>query len=133
MKKHRLLAATGLLVSLLLLLAGCANSVSSTPETICGAYTSGNVVWQKQLSVDQSNTFYYADQANDHFILGQLQPQGEGTYLLSCQDPNNGAILPDQTITYDGEGFSVTIQGEEYVFQKIDEVPIVFADTSRYS
>lgn len=132
MKKHRLLTATGLLVSLLLL-AGCANSVSSTPETICGAYTSGNAMWQKQLSVDQSNTFYYADQKNDHFILGQLQPQGEGTYLLSCQDPNNGAILPDQTITYDGEGFSVTIQGEEYVFQKIDEVPIVFADTSRYS
>lgn len=133
MKKHRLLTATGLLVSLLLLLAGCANSVSSTPETICGAYTSGNAMWQKQLSVDQSNTFYYADQANDHFILGQLQPQGEGVYLLSCQDPNNAAILPDQELTYDGDGFSITIQDQLYAFEKIDDIPYIIGDTSRYS
>lgn len=133
MKKHRLLTATGLLVSLLLLLAGCANSVSSTPETICGAYTSGNVVWQKQLSVDQSNTFYYADQQNDRFILGQIQPQGEGVYLISCQDPNNAAILPDQELTYDGDGFSITIQDQRCVFEKIDDIPYIIGDTSRYS
>lgn len=132
MKKQRLLTATGLLVSLFLL-AGCANSVSSTPETICGTYTSGDAMLQKIFSVDQSNAFYYADQKNDRFILGQLQPQGEGTYLLSCQDPKNAAILPDQELTCDGKRFSITIQDQLYVFQKIDELPSIIGDTSRYS
>ena len=133
MKKHRLLTATGLLVSLLLLLAGCTNSVSSTPETICGTYTSGDAMLQKSFSVDQSNAFYYADQQNDRFILGQVQPQGEGVYLISCQDPNNAAILPDQELTYDGDGFSITIQDQLYVFEKIDDIPYIIGDTSRYS
>ena len=87
----------------------------------------------KNFSVDQSNAFYYADQKNDRFILGQLQPQGEAAYLLSCQDPNNAAILPDQELTYDGKGFSITIQDELYVFQKTDDVPSIIGDTTRYS
>ena len=83
--------------------------------------------------MDQSNAFYYADQKNDRFILGQIQPQGEDAYLLSCQDPNNAAILPDQEFTYDGKGFSITIQDELYVFQKTGDIPSIIGDTTRYS
>ena len=133
MKKHSILTWFCLLVSLLLLLAGCTDSVSSTPETLCGTYTSGDAELQKIFSVDQSNAFYYADQKNDRFILGQLQPQGEDAYLLSCQDPNNAAILPDQEFTYDGKGFSITIQDELYVFQKTGDIPSIIGDTTRYS
>lgn len=133
MKKHSILTWFCLLVSLLLLLAGCTYNFPPTPGTICGTYTSGDAELQKIFSVDQSNAFYYADQKNDRYILGQIQPQGEDTYLISCQDPNNAAILPDQELTYDGKGFSITIQDEVYVFQKTDDIPSIIGDTTRYS
>lgn len=133
MKKHSILTWFCLLVSLLLLLAGCTYNFPPTPGTICGTYTSGDAELQKIFSVDQSNAFYYADQKNDRFIFGQIQPQGEDAYLLSCQDPNNAAILPDQELTYDGKGFSITIQDEVYVFQKTDDIPSIIGDTTRYS
>ena len=133
MKKHSILTWFCLLVSLLVLLAGCTYNFPPTPGTICGTYTSGDAELQKIFSVDQSNAFYYADQKNDRFILGQIQPQGEDTYLISCQDPNNAAILPDQELSYDGKGFSIIIQDEVYVFQKTGDIPSIIGDTTRYS
>lgn len=53
--------------------------------------------------------------------------------MLSCQDPNNAAIIPNQEFTYDGESFSLTIQDEWYVFQKTDDIPSIIGDTTRYS
>ena len=133
MKRHSILTWFCLLVSLLVLLAGCTYNFPPTPGTICGSYTSGDAEFQKIFSVDQSNAFYYADQKNDRFILGQIQPQGEDSYLISCQDPNNATIIPDQVLTYDGKGFSITIQDALYVFQKTDDVPFIIGDTTRYS
>lgn len=60
-KKHRILTSLCLL-TMLALLVGCTNNSSSTPETICGTYTSGEAEFQKILAVDQNNQVYYADQ-----------------------------------------------------------------------
>lgn len=54
MKKHSILTWFCLLVSLLLLLAGCTYNFPPTPGTICGTYTSGDAELQKIFSVDQS-------------------------------------------------------------------------------
>ena len=119
---------------LTLSLAACGGSeTASADPTLCGSYTAGAVDAQKLFSVDESNSFYYADQKNDRYILGHVQPQGEDAYVISCQYPDNAAILPDQEITYDGDGFSLTIEDQMYVFQKTDDVPAVIEDTSRYS
>ena len=59
-KKHRILTSLCLL-TMLALLVGCTNNSSSTPETICGTYTSGEAEFQKILAVDQNNQVYYAD------------------------------------------------------------------------
>ena len=137
-KKHSILISFCLLVSLPVLLAGCTNTAPPTPGTICGTYTSGDADFQKifsvdQPSADQSSVFYYADQNNDDYILGQIQPQGEDSYLLSCQDSNNADIIPDQEFTYDGKGFSITIQGVRFDFEKDGDVPCIIGDIARYS
>ena len=132
-KKHSILISFCLLVSLPVLLAGCTNTAPPTPGTICGSYTSDEGIYQKIFSVDQSNVFYYADQKNDYYILGQIQPQGEASYLLSCQDSNNADIIPDQEFTYDGKGFSITIQGVRFDFEKDGDEPCIIGDIARYS
>ena len=137
-KKHRILISFCLLVSLPVLLASCTYNSPPTPGTICGSYTSDEGIYQKIFSVDQpsadrSNVFYYADQNNDDYILGQIQPQGEASYLLSCQDSNNADIIPDQEFTYDGKGFSITIQNQQFSFQKVDDEPCIIGDIARYS
>ncbi len=48
-KKHRILTSLCLL-TMLALLVGCTNNSSSTPETICGTYTSGEAEFQKDFS-----------------------------------------------------------------------------------
>ena len=137
-KKQSILISFCLLVSLPVLLAGCTNTAPPTPGTICGTYTSGDADFQKifsvdQPSADQSSVFYYADQENDDYILGQIQPQGEASYLLSCQDSNNADIIPDQEFTYNGKGFSITIQNQQFSFQKVDDEPCIIGDIARYS
>lgn len=132
-KKHRILISLCLLVSLLVLLVSCTYNSPPTPGTICGTYTSGDADFQKIFSVDQSNSFYYADQKNDYFIFGQIQPQGDDSYLISCQNSNNADMIPDQELTYDGRGFSITIQDQLFLFQKIDDIPTIIGDTTRYS
>ena len=137
-KKHSILISFCLLVSLPVLLAGCTNTAPPTPGTICGSYTSDEGIYQKifsvdQPSADQSSVFYYADQNNDDYILGQIQPQGEASYLLSCQDSNNADIIPDQEFTYNGKGFSITIQNQQFSFQKVDDEPCIIGDIARYS
>ena len=130
-KKHRILTSLCLL-TMLALLVGCTNNSSSTPETICGTYTSGEAEFQKILAVDQNNQVYYADQKNDCFILGEVQQKGD-SYLISCQSSNYGDRIPDQEFTYDGKGFAITIQGERFEFEKIDDIPSVIGDVARYS
>ena len=34
-------------------------------------------------------------------------------------------VSPDQEFTYDGKGFAITIQGERFEFEKIDDIPSV--------
>ena len=101
-KKHRILTSLCLL-TMLALLVGCTNNSSSTPETICGTYTSGEAEFQKILAVDQNNQVYYADQKNDCFILGEVRQQKGDSYLTSCQSSNYGDRIPDQEFTYDGK------------------------------
>lgn len=132
-KGHRHRVMVCLLVGLLVLLAGCTYHSPLALRTICGSYTVGEGDAQKIFSVDQSNVVYYADQNNDYYILGQIQPQGEDSYLLSCQDPNNADIIPDQEFTYDGKGFSITIQGVRFDFEKDGDVPCIIGDIARYS
>lgn len=67
------------------------------------------------------------------YLVYSLFTQGEGTYVVACQDPHNAGILPHQELLYDGNGFSLTIEGERHSFQKIDDVPAVIGDPSRYS
>lgn len=119
---------------LTLCLAACGGSEEDPADpTFCGAYTADMADEQKLFSVDTSNAFYYADQKNDRYILGQVQDQGEGRYVITCQDPDNAAILPNQEIAYDGDGFSLTIEDQLYIFQKTDDVPLIVGDTSLYS
>lgn len=132
-KGHIILISLCLLVSLFVLLVSSTYNSPPTPRTIRGTYTSGDAEFQKIFSVNDSNQFYYADQKNDCFILGQIQPQGENSYLISCQNSNNADIIPDQELTYDGRGFSITVQDELFLFQKIDDIPSIIGDTTRYS
>ncbi len=137
-KGHIILISLCLLVSLFVLLVSSTYNSPPTPGTICGTYISDEGIYQKifsvdQPSADQSNAFYYADQQNDYYILGQIQPQGEDSYLLSCQDSNNADIIPDQEFTYDGKGFSITIQDQPFSFQKVDNEPCIIGDIERYS
>ena len=118
---------------MLALLVGCTNNSSSTPETICGTYTSGEAEFQKILAIDQNHQVYYADQKNDCFILGEVRQQKGDSYLISCQSSNYGDRIPDQEFTYDGKGFAITIQGERFEFEKIDDIPSVIGDVARYS
>ena len=131
-KKHRILTSLCLL-TMLALLVGCTNTPSSTPGTICGTYTSGEAEFQKILAVDQNHQVYYADQKNDCFILGEVRQQKGDSYLISCQSSNYGDRIPDQEFTYDGKGFAITIQGERFEFEKIDDIPSVIGDVARYS
>ncbi len=137
-KNHHILISLCLLVSLPVLLVGCTYTAPPKTEVISGTYLAGTGPYQRIFSVDppadeRSSAFYYADQHNDRYILGQLDPQEDGTYLLSCLDPNNADIIPDQELTYDGRGFSITIQDELFLFQKIDDIPSIIGDTTRYS
>ena len=137
-KKHRILISLCLLIGLLGLLFSCTYTSPPPSGTICGTYVSGEGVYEKifsvdQPSADQSHAFYYADQHNDCYILGQIKPQGEDSYLLSCQDPNKADIIPDQAFTYDGKGFSITIQGQPFSFQKNGDTPCIIGDIARYS
>lgn len=123
-----------LMVSVLVLFAGCSPSASpGVPQTLCGTYTSGEADLQVILSVDDENRVYYADQKNDLFILGSIQPQGEDTYLLSCEDPNKADIIPDQEVSFDGESLSLSVGEHQYEFQKVDDIPTIVGDISRYS
>ena len=121
------------LLTMLALLVGCTNTPSSTPGTICGTYTSGEAEFQKILAIDQNHQVYYADQKNDCFILGEVRQQKGDSYLISCQSSNYGDRIPDQEFTYDGKGFAITIQGERFEFEKIDDIPSVIGDVARYS
>ena len=122
-KKHRILTSLCLL-TMLALLVGCTNTPS---------YTSGEAEFQKILAIDQNHQVYYADQKNDCFILGEVRQQKGDSYLISCQSFNYGDRIPDQEFTYDGKGFAITIQGERFEFEKIDDIPSVIGDVARYS
>lgn len=136
MKKRWLVYALLLLLSVGLF--GCAGSGATTvplppSATLCGSYIAGAADAQRLFSVDASQAVYYADQKNGRFVRGRVFPQGEGTYVVACQDPHNAGILPHQELLYDGNGFSLTIEGERCSFQKIDDVPAVIGDPSYYS
>ena len=129
MKKRWLVYALLLLLSVGLF--GCAGGGATTvplppSDALCGSYIAGVADAQRLFSVDASQVFYYADQKNGRFVRGRVAPQGEGTYVIACQDPH-------QELLYDGNGFSLTIEGERCSFQKIDDVPAVIGDPSRYS
>ena len=136
MKKRWLVYALLLLLSVGLF--GCAGGGATTvplppSDALCGSYIAGVADAQRLFSVDASQAFYYADQKNGRFVRGRVAPQGEGTYVVACQDPHNAGILPRQELLYDGNGFSLTIEGERHSFQKIDDVPAVTGDPSYYS
>ena len=120
-EKHRILTSLCLFISLLVLLAACTGNTPSASGIICGTYTSGAGNFQKILSVDQDNQVYYADQENDRFIHGEVQ---HSTYKDD---------IPDQEFTYDGKGFAITIQGELFEFEKINDIPSIIEDVSRYT
>lgn len=67
------------------------------------------------------------------YILGEVRQQKGDSYLISCQSSNYGDRIPDQEFTYDGKGFAITIQGERFEFEKIDDIPSVIGDVARYS
>lgn len=72
-------------------------------------------------------------QKNALFILGSIQPQGEDSCRISCQDPDKAAIIPEQEFAFDGESLSLTIGEYQCEFQKTDDVPAIIGDVSRYS
>ena len=105
MKKHSILTWFCLLVSLLVLLAGCTDNVSSTPETLCGTYTSGDAELQKIFSVDQSNVFYYADQKMTALFSVRSNPKGR---LLTCspaRTPTTQQLSPTKSLPMTARAF----------------------------
>lgn len=123
-KKHRILTSLCLL-TMLALLVGCTNTPSSTPGTICGI--------SKDFSSRPKSSGLLRGPKNDCFILGEVRQQKGDSYLISCQSSNYGDRIPDQEFTYDGKGFAITIQGERFEFEKIDDIPSVIGDVARYS
>ncbi len=137
-KRRRRLLSSCLLIGLLGLLVSCTCNAPPKTEVISGTYLAGTGPYQRIFSVDppadeRSSAFYYADQHNDRYILGQLDPQEDGTYLLSCLDPNNADIIPDQKLTYDGKTVSIIVEGGRCDFEKSDDAPCIIDDVSRYS
>ena len=120
------------LFTALLLLAGCGGNSSSASGTIVGSYTSGAGDAQVLFAVDQDNQVYYADQKNDCYIHGQVQQKEGNVYVLSCQNSLYKDNIPDQEFTFDGKGISLTIQGEVYEFEKIDDTPAMIGDIASY-
>ncbi len=131
-KKYRILPVFCLLTALLLL-AACGDNSPSVSGTIVGSYTSGAGDAQVLFAVDQDNQVYYADQKNDCYIHGQVQQKEGNMYFLSCQNSLYKDQIPDQEFTYDGKGFSITIQDGVYEFEKIDDTPSIVGDIARYS
>lgn len=132
-EKHRILTSLCLFISLLVLLAACTGNTPSASGIICGTYTSGAGNFQKILSVDQDNQVYYADQENDRFIHGEVQQKEGDVYFISCQNSTYKDDIPDQEFTYDGKGFAITIQGELFEFEKINDIPSIIEDVPRYT
>lgn len=109
------------------------NIPPETPKDLTGAYSSGAGPDQILFSVDPSNRFYCADQQNDRFIAGRVEPRGEGVWQISCLDPANAEVIPDQELSWDRTGFSMTFSGESPSFQKNGDIPVIVGDTDCYS
>lgn len=88
---------------------------------------------QRLFSVDASQVFYYADQKMAALFAVGSPPRGRGLTWSPARIPTTRGSFPRQELLYDGNGFSLTIEGERHSFQKIDDVPAVIGDPSYYS
>lgn len=134
MKKLRFLLFAALAVLLLGLFVRTYNHAVLLPDQLQGTYVTGNGPFQVIFSAYMAREmFFYTDQANKTYIKGEIRSQDDGTYLLVCDDPDNAALLPDQTLSCEDLTLSLKVGDQPIDFQKIDAVPTIIGLEDRYS
>lgn len=131
MKKRRILIALAAAVLLLALFFRAYQRAALLPGQLNGTYTLGDVPpYQLIFSANtREGVFYYTDQGNSRYITGRITPRGGGAYALTCQDPNNGAVLPDQIIACDGLTLLLKLYDITLPFEKNDSVTLQIGDS----
>ena len=76
--------------------------------------------------------FLYIDQANERYIKGSVKREGE-QYLLYCESERNNIILPAQEVAFQAHSVTLTICGNELLFDKINNVPTEIGSIEQYS
>lgn len=126
-------------ISLLSLAAMVFITIVNTEKTVTrgvvGTYANGEGGDQVLFSIGENGNdyyFLYIDQANERYIKGNVKMESE-RYLLYCENEKNNVILPKQEIAFQTYSVTLTICGNIFQFDKINDVPTVIGDIGRYS
>ena len=100
-----------------------------------GTYAAGQGPYSIYFSVDtaKDNSFFYADQSEDVYIRGTVQRISDNQYELVCDHDQSRALIKDQVIGYQDNGFQLTVSDMTAKFEKIDNIPSIFGDESQYN
>ena len=78
------------------------------------------------------NAFYYADSQNNLYIKGAFEKINENVYAVSCDSAAGKAAIPDQSIVYSDRSFLLTVSGQQLLFRKVHQAPILYGDETVY-
>ena len=91
-------------------------------------------VYTKVIAMDSrdGNAFYYADSQNNLYIKGAFEKIDENVYAVSCDSAAGKAAIPDQSIVYSHRSFLLTVSGQQLLFRKVHQAPILYGDETVY-
>lgn len=133
MKQRAALAAV-LAVGILAGYGILANLPEPLDGEINGTYSCDDAVYTKVIAMDSrdGNAFYYADSKNNLYIKGAFEKKGENVYAVSCDSTADKATIPDQSIVYSDRSFMLTVSGQQLIFRKVHQAPILYGDETVY-
>ena len=133
MKQRAALAAV-LAVGILAGYGILANLPEPLDGQINGTYSCDAAVYTKVIAMDSrdGNAFYYADSQNNLYIKGAFEKINENVYAVSCDSAAGKAAIPDQSIVYSHRSFLLTVSGQQLLFRKVHQAPILYGDETVY-
>lgn len=106
-------------------------------DEFAGKFVSGEAMDQIGLSIDaDTNEFFYEDQGEGLYIRGRFTAREDGAYDIACLNPDNAAIIPDQTVIYADREITMivsNISDKAIVFRKVSDVPIFVRAEEQFS
>lgn len=106
-------------------------------DAFAGTFVSGEAMEQVGLSIDaEGGEFFYEDQSEGLYIRGTVTAREDGAYEIKCLNPENAAVIPNQTVVYADLQIAVivsNISDEPTVFRKVDDVPILVKTVEEFS